>query len=675
MDQPTDFTGVHEVVKYSDSQLPVRYYDPDTTEPIMCGLQSLDELLSWRRSEAHPFNVSTVPLSPRDPPLSHTALRTLVSHDMMGGYLEDRFLQGSDSDQPYSFYHWQHIDIFNYFTHNMVTIPPAGWTNAAHIHGVLVLGTFITEWTEGGKACEAFLKDEESYRAVADKLVQICHCYGFDGWLINIENELSATAVKNMPLFLRYLTEQTHERVSGGLVLWYDSVVQTGRLLWQNELNENNRLFFDVCDGFFANYNWTEQNLEWMASYSAVQGRQVDVYIGVDVFARGEVVGGMFDTNKALEMIRKHNFSAAIFAPGWVYETQERTEFRHNQDKFWALLSDYLPLHRPVSTLPFNTTFCQGFGKAFYWRGKRESARSWFSLSAQQVQPLFCSSKDGRGWLKTRACPDEVWSGGSSLLIEGLIPTEQASTTGVRVLSLHVPLVSSTLVFLVFKATPGVSVSLEKTIQDQNEDKLTVSPAALDEDHPVVTLFSQLCGLHKQNEWTVRFSMLEGQGCSLSELCVKIHRDGEPQDTPFSCRLGQITLVDASSLQVPQDRIEGLCIYDVLWLPGSNTTDSHGAGPLLNATLRWDFKAELVTHYRVHWRRLRGPDPRATAGPLQLVSRAYSPLFRVTELSVPAPPTLLELLVEPVLRSGAMLPESQWGRAQLSYSQGHTQGD
>lgn len=54
-------------------------------------------------------------------------------------------------------------------------------------------GTFITEWDDGAATCEAFLKEEESYRAVADKLVQICHCYGFDGWLINIENALSVS--------------------------------------------------------------------------------------------------------------------------------------------------------------------------------------------------------------------------------------------------------------------------------------------------------------------------------------------------------------------------------------------------------------------------------------------------------------------------------------------------
>lgn len=52
---------------------------------------------------------------------------------------------------------------------------------------------------------------------------------------------LQEVAVKNTPLFLRYLTDQMHERVPGSLVLWYDSVIQTGHLQWQNELNESNR--------------------------------------------------------------------------------------------------------------------------------------------------------------------------------------------------------------------------------------------------------------------------------------------------------------------------------------------------------------------------------------------------------------------------------------------------
>lgn len=52
---------------------------------------------------------------------------------------------------------------------------------------------------------------------------------------------LQEAAVQNAPLFLRYLTDQLHERVPGSLVLWYDSVIDSGQLKWQNELNQSNR--------------------------------------------------------------------------------------------------------------------------------------------------------------------------------------------------------------------------------------------------------------------------------------------------------------------------------------------------------------------------------------------------------------------------------------------------
>lgn len=48
-------------------------------------------------------------------------------------------------------------------------------------------------------------------------------------------------AVKNTGPFLRYLTDQMHERVPSSVVIWYDSVLKNGSLNWQNELNDNNR--------------------------------------------------------------------------------------------------------------------------------------------------------------------------------------------------------------------------------------------------------------------------------------------------------------------------------------------------------------------------------------------------------------------------------------------------
>lgn len=68
---------------------------------------------------------------------------TTSSFCFLGPYFvvsSPRFIQGAAVQNPYSFYHWQYIDIFVYFSHHTVTIPPVGWTNAAHRHGVCVLG-------------------------------------------------------------------------------------------------------------------------------------------------------------------------------------------------------------------------------------------------------------------------------------------------------------------------------------------------------------------------------------------------------------------------------------------------------------------------------------------------------------------------------------------------------
>lgn len=64
---------------------------------------------------------------------------------------------------------------------------------------------------------------------------------------------------------------------------------------------------------------------------------RANVYVGVDCFGRGCFGGGGFNTDKALALIRKHNFSAAIFAPGWPYEQIEdktKAEYDANLQKY-----------------------------------------------------------------------------------------------------------------------------------------------------------------------------------------------------------------------------------------------------------------------------------------------------------------------------------------------------
>lgn len=107
--------------------------------------------------------------------------RTLICHDMKGGYLEDKYNDGSDDNESYLFYHWSVIDVFIYFSHHFITIPPYGWINVAHKHGVKVLGTVITENIDGENIWDKiFISDDETKR-FADALITIAKFYNFEG--------------------------------------------------------------------------------------------------------------------------------------------------------------------------------------------------------------------------------------------------------------------------------------------------------------------------------------------------------------------------------------------------------------------------------------------------------------------------------------------------------------
>jgi mannosyl-glycoprotein endo-beta-N-acetylglucosaminidase len=140
-------------------------------QPEIRPLTTVEQILSWAPSIEEARYCCSISLQKRrDGGLRADRPRMLCCHDMRGGYLEDRYLQGGGDAGGYFFRHFEKIDGFVYFSHKLVTIPPPGWTHAAHLHGVPVLGTFITEWEEGAEVCSAFLASD----ATAGKTVSVC---------------------------------------------------------------------------------------------------------------------------------------------------------------------------------------------------------------------------------------------------------------------------------------------------------------------------------------------------------------------------------------------------------------------------------------------------------------------------------------------------------------------
>ena len=75
---------------------------------------------------------------------------------------------------------------------------------STELPGILqVLGTFITEWEDGRKICERLFQSAESAEAAAKQLAAIAAYFGFEGWLINIENSLEKDKISHLLHFVR----------------------------------------------------------------------------------------------------------------------------------------------------------------------------------------------------------------------------------------------------------------------------------------------------------------------------------------------------------------------------------------------------------------------------------------------------------------------------------------
>jgi len=102
-------------------------------------------------------------------------------------------------------------------------------------------GTLITEWNDGTRVWDEVLKSDNCVENFANSLVAICCHFGFDGYLLNVENTVLPERVSRLELFVKQIHRKLHDKIPHAEVIWYDSVTEEGKLKWQNELNHLNR--------------------------------------------------------------------------------------------------------------------------------------------------------------------------------------------------------------------------------------------------------------------------------------------------------------------------------------------------------------------------------------------------------------------------------------------------
>ena len=177
---------------------------------------------------------------------------------------------------------WQ----YRKFEFGLVNMPNPGYTNAAHKNGVLSIGCIFLPRT-GLKHTVFLTQDEDGNFPYAEKLIELCEYYGFDGWFINQEESIPAGDVELYKGFMKQM------RDAGLYIQWYDSINNNGGgLTYQNEFNSVNSPFViedgvQYSDSIFLNYWWNKNMLTSSANHAVSLG--VDP---LDVVFAGIEAGG-----------------------------------------------------------------------------------------------------------------------------------------------------------------------------------------------------------------------------------------------------------------------------------------------------------------------------------------------------------------------------------------------
>ncbi|KAH9936857.1 glycosyl hydrolase family 85-domain-containing protein [Epithele typhae] len=281
-------------------------------------------------------------------PRASTTGKLLVCHDYKGGYTE------SPTAPAYTFNYWPYCESFVYFSHHRVTIPPSGWSTAAHRQGVKMLGTLIFEHAKSEADCLRLLvgplptftetgpAKPTQFTALpvsphyARTLAELAFRRGFDGYLLNFEAPLKGGVeqTRALTMWIAMLEKEMKMKVGPHAeVIWYDSVIVDGQLRWQDRLNSTNLPFFLPSTGFFSNYTWPsghpKRTAQYLLSLDQTHYRQPkelqNLFIGVDVWGRGSHGGGGFGIYKAITHIdpASMGLSVALFGQAWTWESEQ----------------------------------------------------------------------------------------------------------------------------------------------------------------------------------------------------------------------------------------------------------------------------------------------------------------------------------------------------------------
>ncbi|HMK07224.1 MAG TPA: T9SS type A sorting domain-containing protein [Flavobacterium sp.] len=438
---------------------------------------TVDQLKQWTVTGATASNdlICTVPLRARFTSTA-TQFNPASSNNMQIAYLPDGMnnfgnYYGEQSQfNLFNFTHWAYIDKLVWFggtASQTIQIPSSPWANAAHKNGVKILGNvFFSPTAFGGTTATLtnFLEQDVDGNFIAiPKMIAIMQHYNFDGWFVNQETATNSATAALMYSFVKELTAQAE--ALGKEVMWYDAMLLSGSVGWQNRLNVNNSVFVQrdenadatfetrVSSNIFINFAWSGNVIPNSSRTRATTiGRSsYDVFTGVDIWpGRNQ---GNFETSGNTFMTSLHENAATpytslgIFAPNCVYNSSVYTNFNNDPTDFASFynaenhlfsgddnnpatvdatgfkgLANWIPETSSITQLPFDTDLCTGHGTKKFNLGAQTSTSSWHDMNKQAILPTWQWAFSESNTLTANWDFNDAISNGNSLKITGNLP-------------------------------------------------------------------------------------------------------------------------------------------------------------------------------------------------------------------------------------------------------------
>ena len=258
-------------------------------------MDTFDELLDWSPNDIDPVQRANTPLLPRSRNHVHDcrnpSTNLLLCHDYNGGYHDYESVRpGLQAEELYSCEYLQYLEIFIYFSHKLVCCPPPTWTNLMHRNGVKILGSFVVEPQTTN--VERMLECQGGKYVIAAQLAALAKNLGFDGWLLNIEQEFPEE-VDIRGKLIGFIVALKQCLGPTRLVIWYDALTVENEVKYQNGLTAMNADFARHADAFFTNYKWTLEKLsDSQVLAGDVQVQPSNIFFGIDVWAQNTNMPG-----------------------------------------------------------------------------------------------------------------------------------------------------------------------------------------------------------------------------------------------------------------------------------------------------------------------------------------------------------------------------------------------